>query len=200
MDDPAISTGQDRMPPIPLERMTPEQRRVAEAIIQGPRGGLYGPFIPLLRSPELMDAAQHMGAYLRYHSAIGDKLSELVILLVSRRWTQQVEWAIHEPIALQAGIAPEVVTALADGRRPPGMTEDEELVYDFSTELEATRSVSDETYRRAVARFGEQGVIDLVGVAGYYTLLAMILNTARTAVGTGETGSTPVAPLEKFPR
>jgi dienelactone hydrolase len=193
-------SSQDRMPPIPLDQMTELQRKSAEEIIQGPRGGLYGPFIPLLRSPELMDSAQRMGKYLRYKSAIGDKLSELVILIVARRWTQQVEWAIHGPIAIKAGISPEVVTAIADGRRPQGMMEDEEIVYDFCAELQASQSVSDATYHRAVTRFGEQGVIDLVGVDGYYTLLAMIMNTARTAVPDGEPGAVTVQPLKPFPK
>ena len=93
----------DRLPPLPPDSWTDEQRRVAEAIIRGPRGKMYGPFVPLLRSPELMDCVQRMGEYLRYRSAIGVRLSELVILLVARRWEQQVEWAIHAPIALRAG-------------------------------------------------------------------------------------------------
>jgi len=191
---------QDRMPPIPLDKMTPLQKKYAEVIIHGPRGGLYGPFIPLLRSPELMNAAQQMGEYLRYKSAIGNKLSELVILLASRRWTQQVEWAIHEPIALKAGIKPEVVQAIAEGRRPAGWPEDEEIVYDFCAELQANQSVSDATYHRAVARFEEQGVIDLIGVYGYYTFLAMIMNAAQTAVGAGQPGAAAVALLQPFPK
>ena len=191
---------QDRMPPIPLDKMTPLQRKFAEAIINGPRGGLYGPFIPLLRSPELMDSAQRMGEYLRYKSAIGNTLSELVILIASRRWTQQVEWSIHEPIAIKAGIQPDVVKAIRDGRRPVGMTEAEELVYDFCGELQTNQSVSDATYQRAVARFGEQGVIDMVGVYGYYTFLAMIMNTAQTAVAAPAPGAAAVEPLRAFPK
>ena len=190
----------DRMPPIPPDQMTPEQRKYAEAIIQGPRGGLYGPFVPLLRSPQLMNAAQEMGAYLRYKSAIGNTLSELVILIVARRWTQQVEWAIHEPIALKAGIASHVVNAIADGRRPAAMGSDEALVYDFCAELHANQCVSGATYDAALGRFGEQGVIDLVGVIGYYTLLAMVMNTAQTAVPAPEPGSVAVGPLRLFPK
>jgi 4-carboxymuconolactone decarboxylase len=191
---------QDRMPAIPLDKMTPLQRKFAEVIINGPRGGLYGPFIPLLRSPELMDSAQRMGEYLRYKSAIGNTLSELVILIASRRWTQQVEWAIHEPIAIKAGIKPDAVKAIRDGRRPVGMTEDEELVYDFCGELQANQSVSGATYHRAVTRFGEQGVIDMVGVYGYYTFLAMIMNTAQTAVAVPAPGAAVVEPLSAFPK
>jgi 4-carboxymuconolactone decarboxylase len=197
---PPNATEKDRMPPIPLDKMTALQRKFGEVIINGPRGGLYGPFIPLLRSPELMDSAQRMGEYLRYKSAIGNTLSEFVILIVSRRWTQQVEWAIHEPIAIKAGIKPDVVKAIRDGRRPVGMAEDEELIYDFCAELQANQSVSDETYHRAVTRFGEQGVIDLVGVISYYTFLAMIMNTAQTAVAAPAPGTVAVEPLRAFPK
>jgi 4-carboxymuconolactone decarboxylase len=184
---------QDRMPPIPLDQMTDLQRKYAEEIIKGPRGALYGPFIPLLRSPELMDRAQRMGEYLRYHSAIGNKLSELVILIVARRWTQQFEWDAHEPIALKVGIDPEVVKAIAEGRRPQGMPEEQEIVYDLCTELDANKGLSDTTYHRAVLHFGEQGVIDMIGIEGYYTLIAMIMNAARTPVAEPKT-----SPLESL--
>ena len=140
---------QDRMPAIPLEKMTDLQKKYAEEIIKGPRGALYGPFVPLIRSPELMDRAQRVGEYLRYKSAIGTKLSELVILITARQWTQQVEWAIHEPIAIKSGIKGEIVSAIADGRYPTGMSADEQIVYDFCTELHVNKSVSDTTYERA---------------------------------------------------
>ena len=186
-------SAQDRMPLIPLEQMTDLQKKHAEEIIKGPRGALYGPFIPLIRSPELMDRAQRMGEYLRYHSAIGNNLSELVILIVSRRWTQQFEWDTHEPIALKVGIPPETVKAIREGRKPVSLTEDEQIVYDVTNELDATKDLSDATYKRAVDRFGEQGVIDMVGIQGYYTLLAMIMNAARTTVSDPKT--TPLEPL-----
>ena len=186
---------QDRMPSIPLDKMTDLQKKYAEEIIKGPRGALYGPFIPLIRSPELMDRAQRVGEYLRYKSAIGTKLSELVILITARQWTQQVEWAIHEPIAIKAGIKAEVVKAIADGRYPTGMNEDEEVVYSFCSELHNNKGISDATYERAVRRFGEQGVIDMLGINGYYTFLAMIMNGTRTAVPDGK-----LAPLNPFPK
>src|SRR5512136_2594196 len=173
---------QDRMPAIPLEKMTDLQKKYAEEIIKGPRGALYGPFVPLIRSPELMDRAQRMGEYLRYKSAIGTRLSELVILITARQWTQQVEWAIHEPIAIKSGIKGEIVSAIADGRYPTGMSADEQIVYDFCTELHVNKSISDSTYERALKRFGERGVIDMLGINGYYTFLAMIMNGTRTAV------------------
>lgn len=190
-----LAVAQDRMPAIPLEKMNDLQKKYAEEIIKGPRGALYGPFVPLIRSPELMDRAQRMGEYLRFKSAIGNKLSELVILVVARQWTQQVEWYIHEPIAIKAGIKPEVVRAIAEGRRPIGMPEDEEIVYDFCSELHANKSISDATYNRALERFGEQGIMDMLGINGYYTFLAMIMNGTRTAVPDGKP-----APLQALPK
>lgn len=187
--------GQDRMPAIPLDKMTDLQKKYAEEIIKGPRGALYGPFVPLIRSPELMDRAQRMGEYLRYKSAIGTKLSELVILITARQWTQQVEWAIHEPIAIKSGIKGEIVSAIADGRYPTGMSADEQIVYDFCTELHVNKSISDSTYERALKRFGEQGVIDMLGINGYYTFLAMIMNGTHTAVPDGKP-----APLKALPK
>src|SRR5947208_8951636 len=136
----------DRFPALPFDALTREQREAAEAIARGPRGALYGPFVPLLRSPELMEHAQRMGEYLRYRSAIGTRLSELVILLIARFWSQQVEWAIHAPIAADVGIAADTITAIAAGRRPTTLTDDETLVYDFCFELNVNQDVSDTTF------------------------------------------------------
>ena len=151
-------------------------------MIDGPRGAVYGPFVPLLRSPELMQCAQQMGEYLRYRSAIGTRLSELAILVTAREWDQQVEWAIHAPIAERSGIAADVVHAIAQRRRPANMLVDEEVVYDFCIELHRAKRVNDATYADALALFGEKGVVDLMGINGYYTLLAMVMNAAQTAV------------------
>ena len=183
----------DRLPPLPADAWTDAQRSVAEAIVRGPRGALYGPFVPLLRSPELMDCAQRMGEYLRYRSAIGTRLSELVILVVARRWDQQVEWAIHAPIALRAGIDAAVVDAIANDHMPERMSGDEALVYAFTMELNTRRAVSDTTFERARERFGEQGVVDLLGLNGYYTFLAMLMNGAQTAAPPSE--APPLPPL-----
>jgi 4-carboxymuconolactone decarboxylase len=170
----------DRLPPIPPELWTPAQRELAEEIISGPRGALVSPFIPLLRSPELMAHAQRMGEYLRYRSAVGQRLSELAILITARAWSQPVEWAIHAPIALREGITSETIAAIAEGRRPAALSEEEAVVYDFCSELHAKQAVSDTTWAAAVQRFGEQGTVDLVGINGYYTLLSMVMNCART--------------------
>ena len=172
----------DRLPPLPVEQLDPRQRAAAQAIIAGPRGALYGPFVPLIRSPELMDAAQRMGEYLRYRSAIGTRLSELAILVTARQWDQQVEWAIHAPLAAQNGIAPAAIDAIAGRRAPDSLLDDEQAVHDFCIELQQHKRVSDATYARALALFGEHGVVDLMGINGYYTFLAMVMNGAQTAV------------------
>ena len=181
----------DRLRPIAPEEWTAAQREAASAIVNGPRGGLYGPFVPLLRSPELMGHAQRLGEYLRYRSAIGVRLSELVILVVAREWNQQVEWAIHAPIARQAGISADVVKAIARRERPKAMPADEEVVYDFCLELQRDKRVSDGVYRNALALFGEQGVVDLMGINGYYTFLAMVMNAAQTAAPPSEAEPLP---------
>ena len=182
-----VSPAQDRLPPIPAEKMTAEQKK-AVAEFKAARGAeLSGPFYSLLRSPEVMTRARAMGDYLRYNSALPPRLSEFVILLTASQWAQQYEWAIHHPIALKEGVSPETATAIAEGRRPAQMTDDEEALYDFCVELQRTHAVSDATYARALARFGERGVVDTVGIVGYYTMLAMTLNTFRTPAPPGAT-------------
>jgi 4-carboxymuconolactone decarboxylase len=185
----------DRMPPLSRESMTEAQRKAAAALAAGPRGGVRGPFIALLRSPELMDRMQRVGEYLRYQSALPRKVNELAVLITARAWTQQFEWAVHVPAAIEAGLAPETVEALAEGRRPSGMAEDEEIAYDFCDELFRTRGVSERTYRRAVAAFGEQGLIDLLGVAGYFTAVSMVLNVAHTPPSPGAVQALTPFPL-----
>jgi 4-carboxymuconolactone decarboxylase len=170
----------DRLPPIPADAWTDVQRQAAQEIVNGPRGALYGPFVPLLRSPELMGHAQRLGEYLRYRSAIGTRLTELAVLVTARAWDQQVEWAIHAPIALQAGIGADLIAAIARRERPQAMAADEEAVHDFCSELQRDKRVSDRVYQNALALFGEQGVVDLMGVNGYYTFLAMLMNAAQT--------------------
>jgi len=176
---PAASPA-DRLPPLPEERWTEAQRRAAAEIIRGPRGALVAPFVPLLRSPELMSHAQRMGEYLRFRSAIGTRLSELAILVTARHWSQQVEWAIHAPIALRAGLSAGIVEAIGAGRRPDDMSADEAAIHDFSIGLHRDRAVSDPVWADVVGRFGEQGAVDLIGLCGYYAFLSMVMNGART--------------------
>ena len=183
----------DRLPPLPPEQWTDDQRRCAQAIIDGPRGALLPPFVPLLRSPELMANAQRMGEHLRYRSAIGTRLSELAILVTARHWSQQVEWAIHAPIARREGISGETIAAIAAGERPTQMAADEAAVHDFCVELHRDREVSDATWGNAVQRFGEAGTVDLIGINGYYAFLSMVMNAARTPAP--QTSTPPLAPL-----
>lgn len=185
---------QDRMPPIPAEKQNAEQRKAAEVFRANRKQDVFGPFVPLHRSPEVMLRAMAMGDYLRYRTVFPTKLNEFIILLTARHFTQQYEWYVHYPIALKEGLAREVADAIADGRRPTGMSSDEELIHDFCTELLRNHSVSDPTYARSVARFGEQGTIEMVGVVAYYTFQSMVLNTARTPVPAGA----PV--LKPFPK
>jgi len=168
------------MPMLEPAAMNEAQRKAAQALAAGPRGGVKGPFIALLRSPELMDRLQQVGEYLRFRSSLEARISELLMLVVSRAWTQQFEWSVHAPLALKAGVAAQTVQSLAEGRRPESMARDEALAYDFCDELARTRGVSDATYRSAVDRFGERGVIDMLGVIGYFTTVSMVLNVAHT--------------------
>ncbi|QJD89892.1 carboxymuconolactone decarboxylase family protein [Duganella dendranthematis] len=171
----------DRLGPIAFADMSAAQQVAAQAVIDGPRGALYGPFVPLIRSPELMAAAQKMGEYLRYRSAIGTRLTELAILVTARQWSQPVEWAIHAPIARDYGIGEAVIAAIAAREQPQGLLADEALVYAFCMQLQRQQRVDDATYAAALAAFGEQGVVDLMGINGYYTFLAMVMNAAQTA-------------------
>jgi 4-carboxymuconolactone decarboxylase len=186
----------DRMPSIPEAQMSPDQKRVMDEIAAGPRGRIGGPFIPLMRSPELMNRLQKVGEYLRFQNTVGLRNSEFAVLIVARHWSQPIEWAIHRPIAEKEGVLPATCDAIAEGRRPDNMTDDETLIYNVLEELRNNRSLSDTTYAQLLKRFGEQGVIDLVAHYGYYSLLAMTMNVARTEVPQN-TG--PVAGMKAFP-
>src|SRR3954447_4614786 len=192
---PLTAVAQDRMPPIPADKLTDAQRKAIAEFKTARSAEISGPFVPLLRSPEVMNRARAMGDYLRFKSSLPPRLSEFVILLTARRWTQQYEWNAHQPLALQGGLRRELAAAIADSRRPDGMAEDEEAVYALWDEVQRNQSVSDATYAKAVAKVGEQGVIDVLGITGYYTMLAMVMNTARTPLGDGV--RPPLAPLPR---
>jgi 4-carboxymuconolactone decarboxylase len=183
------------MPALAPERMTEAQREAAAELAAGPRGGVRGPFVALLRSPELMRRLQRVGEYLRFGSRLEPRLGELAVLITARRWTQQFEWAVHRPLALAAGLPAAVADALAEGRRPSAMTEDEALVHDVCEELFRTHGLSDASYARAVARLGEDGLVDLLGLLGYFTTVSMVLNVARTPPPAGA----EAAPLPSWP-
>jgi len=188
------SKAQDRMPPLAATSLTAEQVAAVDELRRVRGIELRGPWIPLLRSPEVLRRARAMGDYLRYESALPPHLSEFLILLTAREWTQQYEWQAHNAIALEAGIDAATVNAIADGRRPAEMTADEAVLYDLFTELHRNHHVSDTTYASAVAAFGEQGIIDAVGIVGYYTLLAMVMNTAQTPLPSGAAPGLPPLP------
>ena len=170
---------QTRLPTIPIEQYTPDQVKAAQEFELARKRAPWGPFAMLMYSPELMNNARAMGDYLRYKSSIPNMLSEFAILITAREWSQDYEWSIHYPIAIKAGLKTEVGTALQDGRRPEGMSEDETLIYDFTIELQRNKRVSDVTFDKVEKRFGKKGAVDLAGIAGYYTFLAMEMNTAR---------------------
>jgi 4-carboxymuconolactone decarboxylase len=197
MSQPQLgSAAIDRMPAISPAEMSPAQTAAMDEIAAGPRGRIGGPFIPLMRSPELMNRLQKVGEYLRFQNAMGLRNSEFAVLVVARHWGQPIEWAIHRPIAEREGVLPATCDAIAEGRRPDAMTADETLIYDALEELRNNRSLSDLTYERARQRFGEHGVIDLVAHYGYYSLLAMTMNVARTAL---PEGASLVGRLKSFP-
>lgn len=169
----------DRLPTIAPENYNNDQKQAAADFEANRKVAVFGPFEPLMHSPQMMSQARAMGDYLRYKSAIGNTLSELAILITAREWTQDYEWYVHQPIALKAGIKKEIADAIADGRRPVGLSDDEEMVYDFCTELQHNKRVSDVTFNRVEKRFGKKGTVDLTGIVAYYTLLAMELNVAQ---------------------
>jgi len=176
---------QDRLPTIPPASYSAEQRQAAAEFEAARKTPVFGPFEPLMYSPTLMNDARALGDYLRFKPAIGTTLSELVILVTAREWSQDYEWFFHYPLALKAGISAEVADAIGEGRRPAAMSADEEIVYDATTELHRNKGVSDATFARAEKRFGKQGVVDLIAISGYYTFLAMELNVARYKVPEG---------------
>jgi 4-carboxymuconolactone decarboxylase len=170
---------QQRLPTVSPDQYTADQKKAAEEFLAARKVPVFGPFEPMMHSPEVMNLARAMGDYLRYHSAIGNTLSELVILLTAREWSQDYVWYLHYPVSLKAGIAKDIADAIADGRRPVGMRADEEIVYDFTTELQRNKRISDAIFNRAAQRFGKNGVVDMTAISGYYTFLAMQLNMAR---------------------
>ena len=176
-----------RFKPLVESEMSEAQLKAARDIASGPRGRLNpdGPNALLLRSPDLMGRTQRVGEYLRYNSALPLRLNEFAILITARQWNAQVEWIAHHPLALKAGIAPEVAADLAQGKRPAGMKEDEAIIYQFLKELHETKAIGDATFKAVLDKFGERGVIDLIGVTGYYTMLAMVLNVAQMPLPNG---------------
>lgn len=189
---------------IPAEELTAEQQALSEAIKSGPRaklktsgaskpGPLGGPFNVWLRSPNIGNLIQKLGEEIRFRSSLPPRLNEMAILITARQWTSQYEWYAHHKLALEAGLDPAIADAIARGRRPEKMGEDERIVYDFSTELHETKAVSDANYKAAFDKFGERGVVDLIAVNGFYGLVSMCLNVDCTPLPDG--APLPLAPL-----
>jgi len=201
------SRGKTRFPVLTPSRLTPAQRRLARSLLAGPRGEgkagreavrrllRRGPFNAWMRSPELGEHLQKAGEYIRFNTSLPKRLNELAILITARHWTSQFEWYAHRLLALKAGLRPMIIDQLALGQRPRGMKRDESAVYEFCTQLHRKKTVTDAAYRRAVALVGEQGVLDLIGASGYYTLVSMTLNVARVPVPAGQ--KVPLKPLRR---
>lgn len=185
----------DRFPVLTLEQMNPAQRKVADAIASGPRGRLSGPFNTWLRSPELADRLQKVGEQLRFRSSLPGHLNEFAILITGREWSAGYEWYAHHSLAMKAGLKPEIAADLKAGRRPAAMSEDEAVIYDFSTQLHRNKQVSDAVYSRMVKRFGEAGAADLIALNGYYVLVSMTLNVARVQAPVGSSETLPEPPI-----
>jgi len=171
----------ERFPTLSLDQMTPAQRKVAEAIAAGPRKSLGGPFNTWLRSPDMADKLQQVGEQVRFRSSVPPRLNEFAILLTARAWDAEYEWSAHYPLAMKAGLRPSIAADVAAGRRPAGMAADEAAVYDFMAELRRSHRVSDPTYAAARAVLNDQGIVDLIALAGYYDLVSMTLNVAQVA-------------------
>ncbi len=188
-----------RLGPIPEAQMSAAQKAAVDGVMSGPRKHMGGPFSALLRSPELMNRVQKVGEYLRFQCPLDKRLGEFAAIIAARYWSQQFEWWAHYRQAVEAGLKAGIADAVAEGRRPTGMAEDEEILYDFLTEALNNKGVSDTTYARSVKKFGEQGVIDLLAVAGYYGLLALVMNVARTPVPEGHALPLPALPVSATP-
>jgi 4-carboxymuconolactone decarboxylase len=181
----ALALSGERMAEIPLDKMTPAQRTVADAIMSGPRKGMNGPFNAWLRSPELADRLQKVGEYVRFNTSLDKRVNEMAIIMTAQYWGSQYEWYAHAPLAIKAGLDPAVVTAIGAGRKPDNMKDDEAIVWEFTTQLRRDHGVDDAIYAKAVEKFGEPGVMDLVAVNGYYDVVSMTLNVAHVAPPSG---------------
>ena len=162
-----------------LEEMTPAQRALAAALTASPRGSLRGPYLALIHSPELADRMRHLGDFIRFEGRLPPRLKEILILATARHWSVDYMFAVHRDLAISGGVDPDAVAAIAAGRAPAGLSAEDEAAYRMAQELLRTQRVSDAAFAAARAVLGEPGVIELTAFIGYYTALAMILNTAR---------------------
>lgn len=167
-----------RFPRLTPEQMTPMQREVAAEITAGPRGEVRGPFVALIHHPELARQLQHLGEQLRWKAKLPKALLEMAVLLTARRWTCQHEWFIHSKLALEGGLPEAVVSSIAQNRKPEKMSAEESMVYAFCREAHDSGRVSDKSFDAVVGKFGREGALELLALCGYYSLMAMVLNTA----------------------
>jgi len=186
----------ERMPLPPMEQMTPPQRAAAQALIDGPRKGVYGPFLPLLRSPVLLERVGKVGEYLRFESVLDARIRELATCAAARHVHNQFEWHMHAPLAAKAGVDAHVLEALRQGARPvAGLREDEEVALDFTRELLHTHGCCEATYARAVQAFGEQGLVELATLVGYFVMVSWVMNVAHTPAQASSGAPLPAFPL-----
>jgi 4-carboxymuconolactone decarboxylase len=175
----------DRFKPLKYDEMTPEQKTMIDHLFAGERQGARGPFNVLLRSPEVGDLAQQFGGSMRFHTGLPKDVSETIIIMTGRFWMAQYEWTAHKAAALKNGVKPGIVDAIANGKRPVGMSPEMEVAYNFADELLTTHQVTDATFQAAKERYGEKGVVDIMGLSGWYCLVSMLLNVDRYPLGEG---------------
>ena len=181
------ATGKEpRFPQLTMDQLTDKQKPLGEQIMKVSSVGLGGPYNPMLRSPVFGQKMFDLLYYLRWQTSVPLKLNEFAILIIGRQWRSQVEWFAHAPLAIKAGLSPDIVNELKANKRPSNMTPEESIVYDFVTELTTARVVSDETFNRAKQLLGEQQVVDLTAVAGTYITIAMILSMSEESVPPGK--------------
>ena len=185
----------ERLPMPASDAMDAAQRAAAQALIDGPRKGVYGPFLPLLRSPKLLERVAGVGEYLRFDSVLEVRIRELVTCAAARHVTNQFEWLMHAPLAIKAGVAPATIEALRVGARPQGLTAQEEAALDFSFELLRSHGSSEPTYEAALGQFGEQGVVELTALLGYFVMVSWLMNVAHTPAQASAQGEA----LQAFP-
>jgi 4-carboxymuconolactone decarboxylase len=175
----------DRFKPLQYDEMTREQKIMIDHLLAGERQGARGPFNVLLRSPEVGDLAQQFGGAMRFHTALPKDVSETIIIMTGRFWMAQYEWTAHKAAALKNGVPPAIVDAIATGKRPKGMSPQMEVAYNFIDELLTTHQVTDATFQAAKERYGEKGVVDIMGLSGWYCLVSMVLDVDRYPLGQG---------------
>jgi len=172
--------GGERLPMPPTERLSADQRAAAQALIEGPRKGVYGPFVPLMRIPALLDRVAQVGESLRFGGQLPAAVRELVTAVVAQRVGNQFEWVMHAPLAQAAGIPAAALEAVRLGQAPAGLPDEAQVAYDFCVELMAEHGVSDARYERTRAVFGEPGVVELSTLIGYFVMVSWLMNVART--------------------